>query len=80
MEVSEVSQSEEGQRQKLRVVLQKCQQVVAQPRYQQQARWTAEAIQRKDLAAILQLLVALALHFRAPIRFPEHCQLQVEQN
>uniref|UniRef100_A0A915IGX3 Calponin-homology (CH) domain-containing protein n=1 Tax=Romanomermis culicivorax TaxID=13658 RepID=A0A915IGX3_ROMCU len=75
MEVPEVSQSQEGQRQKLRIVLQYCQQVMAHPRWQQ-ARWTAENIQKKDLCAILQLLVALAAHFRAPVRFPEHCQLQ----
>jgi len=76
MEVPEVSQSEEGQLQKLRVVLQYCSEVVKIQRWQK-LRWTAEAVHGKDLAAILQLLVAFALHFRAPVRFPEHCQLQV---
>lgn len=76
MEVPEVSQSEEGQRQKLNVVLRYCQQVLAHPNWQH-VRWSAESIQRKDFAAILQLLIALAVHFRAPIRFPSDCQLHV---
>ncbi|KAL1230806.1 hypothetical protein D917_08985 [Trichinella nativa] len=76
MEVPEVSQSVEGQRQKLQVILQYCSQIFAQPRWQQ-PRWSAESIHNKNLASILQLLVAVAIHFRAPIRFPEHCQLQM---
>jgi parvin len=76
IEVPEVSQSEEGQRQKLRVVLQVANQILAQPHWQA-PKWTAETIHDKDLVAILHLLIALALHFRAPVRFPEHCTVQV---
>lgn len=32
---------------------------------------------RKNLVAILHLLVALAMHFRAPIHLPEHASVQV---
>ncbi|XP_025782307.1 beta-parvin [Puma concolor] len=35
------------------------------------------AIHGKNLVAILHLLVALAMHFRAPIRLPEHVSVQV---
>uniref|UniRef100_A0A5S6QVI9 Calponin-homology (CH) domain-containing protein n=1 Tax=Trichuris muris TaxID=70415 RepID=A0A5S6QVI9_TRIMR len=76
MEVPEVYQSYEGQREKLKVILQYCSQIFAQPRWQQ-PRWTAERIHNKNLASILQLLVAVALHFRAPIRFPEHCHVKM---
>ncbi|KFD52538.1 hypothetical protein M514_06572 [Trichuris suis] len=76
MEVPEVYQSYDGQREKLQVILQYCAQIFAQPRWQQ-PRWTAERIHNKNLASILQLLVAVALHFRAPIRFPEHCHVKM---
>lgn len=35
------------------------------------SKWTAEKIYSKDLVAILRLLVALARHYKAPIRMPE---------
>ncbi|XP_024095533.1 beta-parvin isoform X2 [Pongo abelii] len=35
------------------------------------------AIHGKNLVAILHLLVSLAMHFRAPIRLPEHVTVQV---
>ncbi|GCC37353.1 hypothetical protein chiPu_0015857 [Chiloscyllium punctatum] len=35
------------------------------------------AIHTKNMVAILHLLVALAMHFRAPIRLPEHVSVQV---
>ena len=31
----------------------------------------------KDIVAILHLLIAMALHFRAPIRFPTNVNVQV---
>uniref|UniRef100_A0A2K6ERS0 Parvin beta n=1 Tax=Propithecus coquereli TaxID=379532 RepID=A0A2K6ERS0_PROCO len=34
-------------------------------------------IHGKNLVAILHLLVSLAMHFRAPIRLPEHVSVQV---
>nr|XP_010597580.1 beta-parvin [Loxodonta africana] len=41
------------------------------------ARWNVDAIHGKNLVAILHLLVSLAMHFRAPIRLPEHVSVQV---
>lgn len=35
------------------------------------------AIHSKNLVAIVYLLVALAMHFQAPIRLPEHVSVQV---
>lgn len=37
----------------------------------------ASAIHSKNLVAIVYLLVALAMHFQAPIRLPEHVSVQV---
>ncbi|CAJ0952584.1 unnamed protein product, partial [Mesorhabditis belari] len=31
----------------------------------------------RDIVAIIQLLVSLAVHFRAPVRFPEHVNAQI---
>lgn len=40
--------------------------------------WFAtSAIHSKNLVAIVYLLVALAMHFQAPIRLPEHVSVQV---
>ena len=35
------------------------------------------AIHSKNLVAIVYLLVALVMHFQAPIRLPEHVTVQV---
>lgn len=42
-----------------------------------QRKWNVELIHSKNLVAILYLLVALARHFRAPIRLPEHVSIKV---
>ncbi|GMS97381.1 hypothetical protein PENTCL1PPCAC_19556 [Pristionchus entomophagus] len=73
IEVPEVSQSEEGQRQKLHMVVETANRLLQSGAQQhEQPKWTAEQIHGKDIIAITQLLIALALHYRAPIRFPEH--------
>jgi parvin len=41
------------------------------------ALWTPELVHSKDIVAILHLLIAMALHFRAPIRFPEYVKAQM---
>ncbi|GMR50399.1 hypothetical protein PMAYCL1PPCAC_20594 [Pristionchus mayeri] len=83
IEVPEVSQSEEGQRQKLQMVVQTANRLL-QGGAHEQLKWTAEQIHGKDIIAIMQLLIALALHYRAPIRFPEHVSagaiIAVKQN
>ncbi|EFO94779.1 CRE-PAT-6 protein [Caenorhabditis remanei] len=70
IEVPEVSQSEEGQRQKLQIVIQTVNRILGQPRDQE--KWSADLIHQKDFTAIIQLLVLIALHYRAPVRFPDN--------
>merc|ERR1712198_533354 len=59
MGVPEVTQSEEGQRNKLKIVL------------------GVANVHTKNTVSILHLLVALARHFRAPIRLPENVVVDV---
>jgi len=73
--VAEVTQSEEGQRSKLRIVLGVANRVLGLQR--QQARWSVESVHTKNIVSILHLLVALARHFRAPIRLPENVVVDV---
>ncbi|KAF8376142.1 pat-6 [Pristionchus pacificus] len=84
IEVPEVSQSEEGQRQKLQMVVQTANRLLQGGAQHEQPKWTAEQIHGKDIIAITQMLIALALHYRAPIRFPEHVSagaiIAVKQN
>uniref|UniRef100_A0A914H222 Major facilitator superfamily (MFS) profile domain-containing protein n=1 Tax=Globodera rostochiensis TaxID=31243 RepID=A0A914H222_GLORO len=84
IEVPEVSQSEEGQKQKWRIIVDALNRTlheagggssINQPGGQ--PKWTAEMIHAKDIVAILHLLVTLALHYRAPIRFPNNVNVQV---
>ncbi|PAV91957.1 hypothetical protein WR25_25199 [Diploscapter pachys] len=75
IEVPEVSQSEEGQRQKLQIVIGTANRVLQQG--YDSAKWSAEMIHDKDVVAIIQLLYALAVHFRAPVRFPENVSAKV---
>uniref|UniRef100_A0A7E4V2E1 Calponin-homology (CH) domain-containing protein n=1 Tax=Panagrellus redivivus TaxID=6233 RepID=A0A7E4V2E1_PANRE len=76
IEVPEVSQSEEGQKQKWRIIVDALnrnllQSNVATP------KWSAESIHSKDVVAVLQLLIHLAIHYRAPIRFPQNVNVQL---
>ncbi|KAH7729538.1 beta-parvin [Aphelenchoides avenae] len=71
IEVPEVSQSEEGQKQKWRIIVDALNRNlfagnVATP------KWSAELIHQKDIVAILHLLISLAVHYRAPVRFPNN--------
>ncbi|CAG9532535.1 unnamed protein product [Cercopithifilaria johnstoni] len=76
IEVPEVSQSEEGQRQKLHKVIETVNRIIAQGQYEK-AKWNADLIHNKDTVAIIQLLVAIAVYFRAPVRFPEYVNAQI---
>ncbi|GAB5574346.1 beta-parvin isoform X2 [Prionailurus iriomotensis] len=75
LNVAEVTQSEVGQRQKLQTVLEAVHGLLRPHGWALQ--WTVDSIHGKNLVAILHLLVALAMHFRAPIRLPEHVSVQV---
>jgi len=73
--VPEVSQSEEGQKKKLAIVLAMANKVLGLQR--NQARWSVESVHTKNIVSILHLLVALARHYRAPIRMPENVVVEV---
>ncbi|XP_063479064.1 beta-parvin isoform X1 [Symphalangus syndactylus] len=75
LNVAEVTQSEIGQKQKLQTVLEAVHDLL-RPRGWV-LRWSVDSIHGKNLVAILHLLVSLAMHFRAPIRLPEHVTVQV---
>nr|XP_045219418.1 beta-parvin isoform X2 [Macaca fascicularis] len=75
LNVAEVTQSEIGQKQKLQTVLEAVHDLL-RPRGWA-LRWSVDSIHGKNLVAILHLLVSLAMHFRAPIRLPEHVTVQV---
>ncbi|XP_035121199.1 beta-parvin isoform X3 [Callithrix jacchus] len=75
LNVTEVTQSEIGQKQKLQTVLEAVHDLL-RPRGWA-LRWSVDSIHGKNLVAILHLLVSLAMHFRAPIRLPEHVTVQV---
>lgn len=51
-------------------------QVLGHPRWSTQ-KWSVESVHSKNLVAILHLLVALARHFRAPVRLPENVAVAV---
>ncbi|KAL1456180.1 hypothetical protein WDU94_000927 [Cyamophila willieti] len=70
LDVPEVTQSEEGQKQKLTIVLEAVNKALNLPRWN--AQWSVESIHRKELVPILHLLVSLVRNFRAPIRLPEN--------
>lgn len=76
LDVPEVTQNEEGQRQKLGVVLAHFNQVLGLSR-QGHNKWSVEAIHTKNIVCIIHLLVALARHFRPPVRLTENVFVDV---
>ncbi|KAG4068784.1 hypothetical protein HA402_002475 [Bradysia odoriphaga] len=70
LDVLEVTQSEEGQREKLAIVLNAVNHVLGF--HHKIPKWSVESVHSKNMVAILHLLVALVRHFRAPIRLPEN--------
>ncbi|CAG9771092.1 unnamed protein product [Ceutorhynchus assimilis] len=76
LDVPEVTQSEEGQKQKLAVVLAHTNRVLGIQRMKHN-KWSVEAIHSKNIVAIIHLLVALARHFRPPVRLTENVSVNV---
>lgn len=70
LDVPEVTQSEEGQKQKLQVLLNAVNHALGF--HQKIPKWSVDSVHSKNLVAILHLLVALVRHFRAPVRLPEN--------
>ncbi|KFP28048.1 Beta-parvin, partial [Colius striatus] len=75
LNVAEVTQSEIGQKQKLQTVLEAVHDLLRPHGWT--IKWNVDSIHGKNLISILHLLVALTMHFRAPIRLPEHVSVQV---
>lgn len=75
LNVAEVTQSEIGQKQKLQTVLEAVHDLLRPHGWT--IRWNVDSIHGKNLISILHLLVALAMHFQAPTRLPEHVSVQV---
>uniref|UniRef100_A0A665TV15 Calponin-homology (CH) domain-containing protein n=1 Tax=Echeneis naucrates TaxID=173247 RepID=A0A665TV15_ECHNA len=75
LNVAEVTQSEIGQKQKLQTVLEAVNELLRPHGWT--IEWSVDSIHSKNLVAIIYLLVALAMHFQAPIRLPEHVSVQV---
>ncbi|KAL3315764.1 hypothetical protein Ciccas_005595 [Cichlidogyrus casuarinus] len=73
----EVTQNEIGQRQRLQMVLDVANQALGVPPSWSEQRWSAAAIQSRDLVSILRLLVALARRFAPAVRLPRGVQLIV---
>lgn len=76
LDVPEVTQSEEGQKHKLAVVLAHFNQILGVQRLGHN-KWNVEAIHSKNIVAIIHLLVALARHFRPPVRLTENVSVDV---
>lgn len=76
LDVPEVTQSEENQKHKLRIVLGYANRVLGLARMSS-TRWSVESVHSKNVVSILHLLVSLARQFRAPIRLPENVVVNV---
>lgn len=70
LDVPEVTQSEDGQRAKLTIVLTSVNHTLGF--HQKLPKWSVESVHSKNIVAILHLLVALVRYFRAPVRLPEN--------
>ncbi|CDI98558.1 peptidase Clp S14 family [Echinococcus multilocularis] len=71
----ELTQTEMGQRQRLKFVLEEINNVLGVPDSYAAKNWPIAAIFSKDLVAILRLLVALVRRFAPDVRLPPSCQL-----
>ncbi|XP_044014835.1 beta-parvin [Aphidius gifuensis] len=76
LDVPEVTQSEEGQKQKLRVVLKTANAILGNNNTTNN-KWSVESIHSKNIVSILHLLVGLARQYRAPVRLPERVAVQL---
>lgn len=76
LQVPEVTQTAQGQKDKLRAVLDKVSQQL-QIQSWNETKWSVDSIHSKNIIAILHLLVALAAHYKAPIRLPEDVHIKV---
>lgn len=76
LDIPEVTQSEFGQKQKLGKVLDTIKEQLNLPKWNQ-SKWTVDTIHAKNLVSTLHLLVALATHYGAPARLPDHVHVNI---
>jgi len=76
LDIPEVTQSEFGQKQKLGKVLETIKVQLNLPQWNQ-AKWSVDTIHGKNMVSILHLLVALALHYGASVRLPDHVHVNI---
>src|SRR5690606_35328026 len=77
LDVIEVTQNEDLQKFKLRVVLETANRLLGITTKFSHSKWTVEGIHDKNLVELVHLLVSLIRHFRAPIRLPENVYVNV---
>ncbi|KAK2156146.1 hypothetical protein LSH36_220g01000 [Paralvinella palmiformis] len=75
IEVPEVTQTEVGQKQKLHVILEEINHIL--PNAWNTDKWNVDSIHGKNLVAILHLMIALARHYKAPIRLPSNVKVNM---
>ncbi|CAG2112621.1 unnamed protein product [Medioppia subpectinata] len=72
LDVVEVTQNEDGQKAKLRTVLDQANRLLGIQAKWSAVKWTVEGIHNKNMVQIIHLLVGLIRHYRAPIRLPQN--------
>lgn len=77
LDVVEITQNEDLQKYKLRVVLETSNRLLGLATRYSNPPWTVEGIHNKNLVELTHLLVALIRHYRAPIRLPENVFVNV---
>lgn len=79
LDLIEVTQNEELQKQRLRVALALINKSLIQNAPWAQIKWSVDGIHSKNLAEIIHLLVFLAIYHRAPIRLPANVFIEVSE-
>ncbi|XP_053210261.1 alpha-parvin-like [Panonychus citri] len=77
LDVIEVTQNEDLQKYKLRVVLETANRHLGLQSKYSTIKWTIDGIHNKNPVEIIHLLVALLRHYRAPIRLPENVTVRI---
>ncbi|XP_015790233.1 alpha-parvin [Tetranychus urticae] len=77
LDVIEVTQNEDLQKYKLRVVLETANRHLGLQSKWVNSKWSVDGIHDKNPVEIIHLLVALIRHYRAPIKLPENVSVRV---
>lgn len=77
MDVVEVTQNEDSQKQKLREVLETVNRIFSQQARWAQIKWNVEGIHSRNTVQIIHLMVTMIRHFRPPIRLPQNVSVRV---